>query len=220
MEKLNCVILDGKCCVDGYQNKFEVLDIGYNNPQIIKQYKIMMGHRHDLDRALACLSQMFFSKETSLIDGVLINTAIQLLVRCFSNPSNRGRRKLSYIKVFRKYSMSIGQGDLTEQFSMFYDIRNEVIAHDQNDYQNNLVGLIVEKETRRAVDVADITLRTTYLYKQNQEILRRLITVAQKYTNLKIDELKQNIVEWYNDNCNEVSFSILECPNVETMNIW
>ena len=220
MNNLNYILTENNYFVDGHENQYIIYNIDNHCPQFAKHYKIMLAHKHDLDRAIACLDQMFFHPDTSLIDGALINTSIQLLVKCFSNPQNKGRKNLDYVKVFRSFSKSIGEQDFTRVFSKFRDARHEVISHDQEGFNENLVGITVDTTTNFAVDITDITIQTTYLYKQNQVLLKRLIAVAQKYVDDQIDQVKHKIIEWYNTNSTTITLSRLEPPSTGLLNSW
>lgn len=220
MDEFNYIVVGNRYFVKGRENDYIVYNIGEYCPELAKQYRIMMAHKHDLDRAYACLEQMFFNSNTSLIDDSLINTAIQLLVKCFSNPSNKGRKKLDFVKVFRSFSNSIGESDFTQQFSKFYDARNEVISHDQAGFFENLIGITIDIDKNIAVDIMDITLRTDFLYKQNQVLLQQIISVAQKYVTAQLDQIKKKIIEWYNTNSDVLTLSPFEQPDVERYNAW
>lgn len=220
MDEFNYITIGSRYYVEGQENNYIVYNLGEFCPELARQYKIMMAHKHDLDRAFACLEQMFFSEDTSLIDDTLINTAIQLLVRCFSNPSNKGRKKLDYVKVFRGFSRSIGEDDFTQQFSKFYNARNEVISHDQAGFYENLIGITIDVDKNIAVDITDITIRTTYLYQQNQVVLKKLISIAQKYVSEQLDQIKQKLIDWYNTNDDKITLKPLEKPNAERFNAW
>lgn len=220
MDEFNYITIGSRYYVEGQENNNIVYNLGEYCPELARQYRIMMAHKHDLDRAFACLEQMFFNQDNSLIDDTLINTAIQLLVRCFSNPSNKGRKKLDYVKVFRSFSHSIGEDDFTQQFSKFYNARNEVISHDQAGFYENLIGITIDVDKNIAVDITDITFRTTYLYQQNQVVLKKLISIAQKYVSEQLDQIKQKLIDWYNTNDDKITLKPLEKPNAERFNAW
>lgn len=220
MDEFNYIMVGNRYYVEGRENNYIVYNLGEYCPELARQYRIMMAHKHDLDRAYACLEQMFFNPDTSLIDDALINTAIQLLVKCFSNPSNKGRKNLDYVKIFRIFAKSIGEDDLTQHFSKFYHARNEVVSHDQAGFNENLIGITIDIDQNIAVDIMDITVRTTYLYKQNQILLKRIISIAQKYVSLQLDQIKQKLIEWYNANDDIITLSPFEIPNDERFNSW
>ena len=120
MKKYNYMVVDNTVKVLGSEENITVFDLSSWSPNIINYYRALLAHERDLEYAEAYLNQMFFNTGTSLIDGALINSAIQILVKCFSNPSNMGRRCLDSTKVFRKHAESIGENDLTTLFAKFY----------------------------------------------------------------------------------------------------
>lgn len=218
MDEFNYITIGSRYYVEGQENNYIVYNLGEYCPELAGQYRIMMAHKHDLDRAFACLEQMFFNKNTSLIDDTLINTAIQLLVRCFTD--SKGRKKLDYVKVFRVFSRSIGEDDFTQQYSKFHKARNEVISHDQAGFYENLIGITIDVDKNIAVDITDITIRTSYLYQQNQVVLKKLISIAQKFVGEKLDQIKQKLIDWYNKNDDKITFKLLEKPKAERFNAW
>lgn len=188
-------------------NEMTVLDFGNWESGKIGYYKSLLAHKKDMEYAETYLNQMFLDENTSIIDGALINSAIQLLVKCFSNPSGKGRRQLDEIRVFRTFAKKIGEDDLTRQFSQFYEARNHVISHDQSDFSENIIGLVVNPSSGFAEDIAEFTIRTGYLYKKNQEILLRMVHVVLKYLDEQIMGLKQILLNEYN--------SLTEKPNLK-----
>jgi len=173
-----------------------------------------------MDYAKAYLKQMFFQKETSLIDGALINSAIQLLVKCFSSQSGDGRRPLDCKKVFRTHAKTIGEGDLTKQFSQFYDARNHVLSHDQLNFKENIVGLAVDLKSNKAEEIAAVTIRTEYLYKENQKLLLRLINVVKSYIDDQMEQLGTKLVHEFNESSPRPLLNAVECENVPMATAW
>lgn len=200
MEDFKYTFIEDRYCVENGEDKYLVLDIGNECAHLVKRYKVMIAHKHDLEHAEACLNQMFYSECSSLIDNALINTAIQLLVRCFSNQAGKGRTNLDRNKVFRIFAKKIGKEDLTQLFDNFYNIRNKVISHDEYNFNDNCVGITVDIASGRAVDVTDIAVSTTFLYKENQEKLMKLILVAKEYADDQINNIREKLIEWYNEN--------------------
>lgn len=220
MNKYNYTVADNTVKAVGFENAVTVFDLSPWKPGMVNYYQALLAHERDLEYAEAYLNQMFFQTDTSLIDGALINSAVQLLVKCFSNPSNMGRCCLDSKKVFRKYAKEIGEQDLTGLFSKFYDARNTVICHDQYNYKENIVGLAVNKITGIAEEIAEITVRTGYLYKQNQEILLRLIRVALSYVETQREELKSKLIAEYNEATAKPELHTVVCENIPLTNSW
>lgn len=197
-----------------------VYDFGSWMQKTVLHYRALLAMKRDVEYAEAYLKQMFFDKGTSLIDGALINSAIQLLVKCFSNPSGKGRPNLNVNKVFRTYAKSIGEEDLTIQFYEFYNARNEVISHDQRDFSKNIIGLTVNCKTSLAEDIAEITVRSGYLYKQNQELLLRMVHIVLHYLKTKITEIKDSLIKNYNDSSEKPELGIIVCEDIPMSNAW
>lgn len=106
-------IKDNTIQVVGYEKKIAVFDISKWKPENLNYYGTLLEQKRDMDYAKAYLNQMFFRSDTSVIDGTLINSAMQLLIKCFTNPSNKGRRCLEHKMVFGTYAKQIGEQDLT-----------------------------------------------------------------------------------------------------------
>lgn len=220
MNKYDYTVADNTVKAVGFEDAITVFDLSSWKPDMINYYRALLAHKRDLEYAEAYLNQMLFQTDTSLIDGALINSAVQLLVKCFSNPNNMGRCCLDSKKVFRKYAKDIGEQDLTGLFSKFYDARNTVICHDQYNYKENIVGLAVNKTTGTAEEIAEITVRTGYLYKQNQEILLRLIRVALSYLETKREEIKRKLIAEYNEATTKPELNLVVCENIPLATSW
>ena len=55
------------------KSQYKVLELENFEPVLTLRYKELLAQKHDLDRAEACLKQMFFSKASTLIDLSLIH---------------------------------------------------------------------------------------------------------------------------------------------------
>ena len=124
MSDYHYTIKDNTIQVIDKKQELTVYDFGNWQAERVSRYRGLLALKKDMEYAEAYLNQMFFGESTSLIDGALINSSIQLLVKCFSNPSGDGRPNLDSTKVFRTFAKSIGEEDLTKQFSQFYYARN------------------------------------------------------------------------------------------------
>ena len=214
------VIADNTVKVLGHEEEFIVYDFNNWELQKVAYYKSLLAAKKDMEYAKEYLNQMFFGESTSLIDGALINSAIQLLVRCFSNPSGKGRPNLNSVKVFRSFAKEIGEEDLTKQFSQFYDARNQIIAHDQLDYQENIIGLVVNQFSGLAEDIAELTIRTRHLYKNNQKLLLRMVDITIKYIEVQLNQLKKWFLEEYNKNPDKQKLDCIMCNTIPMATEW
>lgn len=220
MKKYKYTVVDNSLKVLGFEDSIMVFDLSTWSPEMINYYRVLLAHERDLEYAEAYLNQMFFNTDTSLIDGALINSAIQILVKCFSNPSNMGRRCLDSTRVFRKHAKSIGEQDLTALFLKFYDARNTVICHDQYNYKESVVGLVVNKNTGNAEEITNLTVRTGFLYKQNQENLLRLIRVSLSYVRSQMEELQSKLITKYNNEPVKPKLQEVVCENITISTAW
>lgn len=174
-----------------------ICDIAAWKPELYAYMQELLSQEKDLDYAEAALKQMFFGESTSLVDGVLINSAIERLTKCFEK-SKGSRPKLDAVKVFRTYAKEIGEQDLTITYESCRKARNTVIAHDQDTYLESGVGIVVDLKTRRAMDVVGYSVQTKYLYRENQKTLFRLVTVAKKYIEKQKMEVRDRLIADYN----------------------
>ncbi|MBR3867835.1 MAG: hypothetical protein IKM66_00825 [Clostridia bacterium] len=198
MSKYEYELQNGKLIPTNTDIPTQVLDLKNEYPELTMYYQSLCAHNRDLDYAKEYLKQMFFKSGTTLIDGALINSAIQLLIKCFSSPKKSGRKKLDSYKVFSKYAPSHGFEDMSAQFQKFYDARNNVLAHDQSDHKENIVAISVNAITGECIDVTNLTIRTNYLYKQNKDILMKLIDIAKSYVEKQCLDVETKIIERYN----------------------
>lgn len=187
--------VDGKVVFK--DNNLIAYDISTWEPEIVSRMKAMLAIQRDLDYAEAYLNQMFFSEGTTLVDGALINSAIQLLIKCFT--CSRGSRlPLDEVRVFRKFANQIGESDLVETYKAYAEARNRVISHDQDGYKDSGTGLIVDQRDGKAVSMMGYSIKTTYLYKQNQQTVLKLVKIAQQFVNQQKTEIETKLVEKYN----------------------
>lgn len=218
MPEYQYTIIDNSVKAIYPERELTVYDFGVWEKEKVTRYRALLAMKKDMEYAEAYLNQMFFDDNTSLIDGALINSSIQLLVKCFSNPSGRGRPNLDFKKVFCTFTKSIGEEDMTKQFSQFYDARNKIISHDQLDYTENIIGVTVNQASGQAEDVAELTIRTAYLYKQNQIILLRLVHIVLRYLECQIESIKGFLIEEYNREKPELKAII--CENIPMATAW
>ena len=202
-------VTDNGYCATAPHENYKVCEITEFEEELTNRYRELLSQKHDLERATACLNQMFFNKDTSLIDGALINTAIQLLVRCFTKSGSDDRMQFNYFKVFKKYAVQNGEEDLSEIYLKFYNARNKVISHDELNYTNNIVGITMD-DSGNACDITELTVSTHYVYEQNKSLLLRLLRVATAYCSEQLEHIKNQLIEKYNATSPKPVFSIID----------
>lgn len=219
MKKLQYEFTGENFVVKDCDEQFLILEIEGFEIDLTKRYRELLSQKHDLERAVAYLDQMFFQKDTTLIDGALINSAIQLLIRCFTHTSKDDRLKFDSTKVFRAFAQSIGEVDLTDKFDQFYNIRNKVLSHDELNYHNNIVGITIDSQGV-AQDIAQITVSTTYVYKENRDLLKRLLNVAQNYAEEQLSAVEQILIDKYNECVPKPKLSPIDPKKLGSLNSW
>lgn len=138
-----------------------------------------------------------FNDDTSLIDGALINTAIQLLVKCFTHSGKDDRINFNYLKVLKKYALENGEEDLSEIYLKFYNARNKIISHDELNYPNNIVGITIDT-LGNACDITALIVSTHYVLFNNKTLLLRIIAITLSYCSEQLEHMKKLLVEKYN----------------------
>ena len=95
-----------------------------------------------------------------------------------------------------------------------------MISHDQINFIENIIGLVVSSTDGSAEDIAELTIRTGYLYKQNQETLLRMVHVVLKYLDEQIIGLKLSLLEEYNDVPEKPALNRIFCENIPISTAW
>jgi hypothetical protein len=212
--------------IDDKDNKYKIYQIDDSNldgfQRLFNSYLSLLASEHDLTYARAYIDQMFFSENTTLIDGALINSAIQLLVKCFTNPGGKGRSQLDEKKVFDKYAQSTGRESYIKQYYDLYNARNRSLAHDDSDYKDNMVGITVDTRDCKPVEIAYINVRRKFLYKQNADILKVMIVIALEFINEQKQQIENKLLEHYRAKpfSEILQYKILECKGIESFNCW
>ena len=101
-------------------------------------------------------------------------------------------------KVLRTFSKQKGFKDYSIPFKQFYDARNQIIAHDQQDFKKYHVGITVDKRSNEAVDLCYVGVKTTFLEKENQQLLKDIFGVIKLYISDQLELLKNKIIAEYN----------------------
>ena len=189
---------------------------------MLKSYLSLLANENDLAYARAYINQMFFSEDTTLIDGALINSAIQLLVKCFTNPSGKGRSQLNEKKVFDTFAQGTGRKSYLTQYRDFYNVRRQSLAHDDSDFKDNIVGITIDTLDFKPVEISYIKIRRKFLYNQNADILKEMITIALEFINDQKQKIENKLIEHYSaKSFSEIShYKLLNCKGIELTNSW
>lgn len=221
--KFQYIIKDNQYVVkDDEDNRYKVYQMeGPQLQALLDRYLSLLASEHDLKYAREYIEQMFFSEYTTLIDGALINSAIQLLVKCFTNSGGKGRSQLNHKKVFDIFAQSTGRKSYLTQYLDFYNIRRRSLAHDDVDYKDNIIGITIDTQECQPVEITCIRVRRRFLYEQNAEILKEMILIALEFINNQKKQIENKLIKHYDENILEISeHKILDCQGIELTNYW
>lgn len=212
--------------IDDEYNRYKVYQIDDSNlgelQGLFNNYLSLLANEQDIKYASEYVNQMFFSEGTTLIDGALMNSAIQLLVKCFTNSAGKGRAQLNHEKVFDAFSKSTGRKSYLPQYLDFYNFRRRSISHDQDDFKDNIVGITVDTLDVKPVEITYINVRRKFLYKQNADILKELLTIALEFINDQKQHIENRLIEHYRTKpFSEISkYKLLDCKDIKLSNCW
>lgn len=225
--KLEYTIKDNQYVIIGdEENRYKVLQIDDSNlgncQMLFNSYLSLLANEHDLKYAKEYIDQMFFSDGTTLIDGALINSAIQLFVKCFTNPAGKGRSQLNEKKVFNTYAQSIGKKNYLAQYYQFYNARRHSLAHDEDDYKDNIVGVTIDTQDGNPLEISYIRVRPRFLYKQNADLLKEMIVITLEFIKIKKQQIENKLIEHYKEKPNSeiAQYSALDCKGIDFSNSW
>lgn len=229
MSKLKYEIKDDKYKVSSDEKgqykivQLDTTNIG-ENEGIYNHYLKLLSYEQDIKYAKQYLQQMFFGENnsTTLIDGALINSSIQLLVKCFTNPAGKGRPGLDAKKVFDQYAMKTGKKSYIKQYMSFYDARTTVLAHDQATYLESMIGLTLDTLKSQPVDITYIAVRGQYLYKQNADILKEMLEIVFAYIKEQKQQVERKLLEYYGSKAfSEIlCYKEIQVQGIELSNCW
>lgn len=224
---LNYTFTDDYCVVmDDKEGKYKIYQIEESNigelQGMLKRYLSLLANEHDLTYSKAYIDQMFYSENTTLIDGALINSAIQLLVKCFNNSGGKGRAQLDFKKIFDSFAKSIGKPSYLKQYNKLRDIRNQTLAHDENDFKENKVGISIDTHEGKIVEITHIKIRQKFLYEQNANVLKEMIEIALKFIDGQKQEIESVLIDYFGKKpLSEISqYNLLDCKGADSINAW
>lgn len=208
------------------EGRYRVIELNEHNlgdySKRYKRYQALLSIKQDLRYANQYLVQMFFDQGTSLIDGALINSAMQLIVKCFTNHAGKGRMQLDKKSVFSKYAVDNFGIDYETQYDQILNYRRHSISHDESDFEENRVGLTIDLLEHSVVELTHIKMRHHFIYKQNAELYKKMIEVALAYVDEQVDVLMVTFLDYFKTLEFEVvcEFCNLICEGLVIENKW
>jgi len=140
-------------------------------------------HRNDLKKVFEYTVIYENNIEQSIKEAVF-NTAMVTFIRCFTKGKEAGRIPIKINDVASRAP----KGDIKGVINKFETIRNKFIAHDQEDYQNLKLGIIVNDANEQIIGVCCPPSKTKIDYPENVLILRTLALISLEYVEVVIDK--------------------------------
>lgn len=149
-------------------------------------------HYSDIKHAILYLEKALQVEEPIEKDA-LFEAAIIRYMKCFTS-SKSGRKQLNPNKVFSNVL-----GEALGCHAKFKEIRDSYIAHDQNDFLDVKIGLVLQNNELKGVVCPPV--QATFLYEKNIEILLTMCRITYGFIgnilNEEIDKFYQQYKnEW------------------------
>lgn len=140
-------------------------------------------HRDDLKKVFEYTVIYENNKEQSIKEAVF-NTAMVTFIRCFTKGKEAGRIPIKINDVASRAP----EGDIKGVINKFETIRNKFIAHDQDNFQNMKLGVIVNDAKEQFIGICCLPVKTKVDYLENILILRTLTIISLEYVEEVIDK--------------------------------
>lgn len=140
----------------------------------------------DLLRAMSYLEISLQTTDMTIKEG-MFRIALILYIKCFNN-SGVGRSQLSINKVYKDI-----QGEPIECHKKLKRIRDKYIAHDEDDFLNAKLGMVLNENEKYVMGIAYPEMQAKFDYDATLVILQSLCKIAIERTNLYLDEEIHNV---------------------------
>ena len=147
---------------------------------------------HNTDIRLAILYlEKALQVEDSIEKNALFEAAVIRYIKCFTS-SKSGRKQLTPSKVYKNI-----QGDSLGCHMKFKEIRDSYIAHDQNDFLDVRMGIVLQDGELKGVVCPP--RQATFLYEENISILLTLCKITYNFIENTLNEEIDKIHKKYKD---------------------
>lgn len=147
-------------------------------------------HYADIKHAILYLEKALHVEDPIEKDA-LFEAAIIRYIKCFTS-SKSGRKQLTPSKVYNNI-----QGDPLGCHMKFKKIRDSYIAHDQNDFLDVRMGIVLQDDELKGVVCPP--MQATFLYEENINILLTLCRITYNFILDALDEEIDKIHKKYKD---------------------
>ncbi|CQR52533.1 hypothetical protein [Paenibacillus riograndensis] len=135
----------------------------------------------DLLSAISYLDISLQTTDMTIKEG-MFRIALILYIKCFNN-SGVGRSQLSVNKVYKDT-----QGEPIECHKKLKRIRDKYIAHDEIDFLNAKLGMVLNENEKCIMGIAYPEMQAKFDYDETLIILQSLCKIALERTNLYLEE--------------------------------
>lgn len=148
-----------------------------------EKYYSYVLHYADIRYAIMYLEKAL-QVEEFIEKEALFEAAIMRYMKCFTSTKS-GRKQLAPEKVYSEL-LSDSSIDPLGCHKKFKEIRNLYIAHDQNDFLNIRMGIVLQNDELKGVVCPP--RQTMFLYEENISILLTLCKVIYNFVSAEMDE--------------------------------
>ena len=129
--------------------------------------------------------------EDKIIKDGLFKSAVISYIKCFA-PS-KGRSNIKAEKIYRNIPGAM------DCHNAFGEMRNKYFAHDEMDYKDAQIGIILNVEEKRKIDIVSIDKCSEFAYADNIEILDRLCSIALEQIKVLVEQELERADKFYDD---------------------
>lgn len=176
--------------------------------KLVKRLKSFLGHKLDLIKGKTNIKWILedqnpYGKE--YVNQILIDSTIQLLIKCYSSTKNNGRIQLNSNQVFNNFSNQ--KDHLIEYFNLYKDQRNQIISHDEKNYLDHQLYIVLN-DLGEVNDLRLIGKHMHFFTEDTIRILSDLLDISINYCNEQINKVKEKIKQEFKNNKSE--FKLVE----------
>lgn len=143
----------------------------------------------DLLKAISYLDISLQTIDMTIKEG-MFRIALILYIKCFNN-SGAGRSQLAVNKVYKDT-----KGEPIECYKKLKIIRDKYIAHDEIDFLNAKLGMVLNENERSIVGIAYPEMQAKFDYDETLLILKSLCEIALEKTDFYLEEETHKVEDY------------------------
>ena len=183
------------------ESKNEIRILGFSDGQELREipyedkYRMVyshLKHKANLTEAKNIINQY---GDNDIVNEALVRSAMVLLIRSFTPAKNC--RQLDKHDVYKT------QTGAENVFDYYKNLRDTYVAHDDNDYTNALLGIIVDQEKKTVLDSLGFCALVQLRDREHAQQLFNLIDCALRYVENKLSNELQRVTSDYAEKSKE-----------------